>query len=248
MSFFIEADRGTVRKLELNFADLPLDVRNGGVKIATDDLNIVAKLIAFCAIDYDKGYLVRNALKNWQDRHSEKAVPKQAWECLRQKLTVHGREAEKYVYLDLLRILCGKNELNMYGYVRFGAVNLKRYYQSMANRVLNSLKQKEEEEAFIRALKLLVKAQTPQIGQVRVCLKADGDFDIYDASGADLKADYLLEIDPYAWQMAKAEDRLMSILLNLAPSEVIIEREDRGQWELKLVREVFCERLKPKNS
>lgn len=247
MSFFIEADRGTVRKLKLNFVDLPLDVRNGGVEIATDDLNIVAGLIASCAYEYDEGYLVRNALKNWQDRHNA-AWSRQAEKILREMFAEHGREAEKYVYLDLLRILCGKNSLNMYGYVRFGAVNLKRYYQSVANRVLRNLKQKEEEEAFIRALKLLVKAQTPQIEQVRVCLKADGDFDIFDASGADLKADYLAEVDLAVWQKAQAEDRLMSILLNLAPSEVIIEREDRGQWELKLVREVFCERLKPKNS
>lgn len=247
MSFFIDADRETARKLEINFANLSLYVRNGGVEIDTEDLNMIAKLIASCAYEYDEGYLVRNALKNWQDRHNA-AWSRQAEKNLREMFAEHWHEAEKYVYLDLLRILCGKNSLNMYGYVRFGAVNLKRYYQSMANRVLRSMKQKEEEEAFIRALKLLVKAQTPQIEQVRVRLKADGDFDIYDMSGDDLKADYLAEVDMTVWQKAQAEDRLMSILLNLAPSEVIIEREDQGQWELKLVREVFCERLKPENS
>lgn len=243
MSFFIVADRGTVSKLKLNFADLPLDVRNGGVEIDTDDLRVIARLIAYCAYEYDDGYLVRNALGNWQDRHNT-TLPKQAEKFLYEMFSEHLREAEKYVYLDLLRILCGKNELNMYGYVRFGAVNLKRYYQSMANRLLNSLKQKEEEEAFVRALKLLVKAQTPQIEQVRVRLKRNGDFDILDANGVDLKAECLAQIDMEVWQMAQAEDRLMSILLNLAPSEVIIEREDQETWELKLVREVFCERLK----
>lgn len=244
MSFLLVVDKITAQKIKQNFANWPLFVRACGIEIAADDLSMVAKIIAYCAYDYDRGYLVRNAMKNWLERHSEKALPKQAWECLNKNLAFHWREAEKYVYLDLLRIVCGKNELNMYGYMRFGAVNLKRYYQSLANRVLNSLKEKEEEESFIRALKLLVQAQAPQIEQVRVYLKADGDFEICDVSGRDLKNDYLLEIDPYAWQMAKAEDRLMSILLNLAPAEVIIECEDRKAWELKLVRQVFCERIK----
>lgn len=121
-----------------------LEMHGGIVEIPSEDLHVVSRYIAKWAWQYDKGALLKKCMLNWQKKN-EVSLPYNAFSYLSAEAQAHTKEAAKYVYLDLLNILCGKNTMNMYGYVHFGALNLKRYYQSMTNRLLRALKQKEEE-------------------------------------------------------------------------------------------------------
>ena len=131
----------------------------------------------------------------------------------------------------------------MYGYVHFGAVNLKRFYQSLTNRLMRALKQKEEEEAFIRALQLLVRAQVPQIPLARIFLKKDGDFEMYDEAGNDLKREYLRELSLEERNSAGREDLMMSILISVVPAKVVINTGECTDAKLSILQAVFADRI-----
>lgn len=220
-----------------------LEMHGGIVEIPSEDLHVVSRYIAKWAWQYDKGALLKKCMLNWQKKN-EVSLPYNAFSYLSAEAQAHTKEAAKYVYLDLLNILCGKNTMNMYGYVHFGALNLKRYYQSMTNRLLRALKQKEEEAVFVQALQLLVKAGQPaQKRKARVFLYPDGAFAVYDEKGHDLKEEYLSQISKDEWQSSKCEDQLLSVLVNYIPSEIIVQKEAQD-WSLELLSAVFGDSLK----
>lgn len=223
----------------------PPDLARHGwiVEIPSEDLHLIARYIAKWAWQYDNSVLLQKCVLNWQKKN-EMSLPDNAFSYLTAEVQAHTKEAAKYVYVDLLNILCGKNTLNMYGYVHFGALNLKRYYQSVTNRLFRALKQKEEEAAFVQALQLLIKAGQPaEKRQARVFLYPDGAFAVYDEEGRDLKAEYRLQISQSEWQSAKCEDQLLSVLVNYLPTEIIVQKEAQD-WSLGVLSAVFGDSLK----
>ena len=242
MSFFIYAEKSILPKMAEAQSAAEVKMHTNALEIDSDNMHIWAEIIAFGANICDRDYLVKSCLKNWQNK-SKTALPINALSYLKDEIASHHKEAKKYVYLDLLRILCGKKSLNMYGYVHFGAVNLKRYYQSLTNRLMRSLKQKEEEEAFIKALQLLVRAQVPQIPLVRIFLKKDGDFEMYDEAGNDLKREYLKELSFEERNSAGMEDLMMSILISVVPAKVDINIGECVDAKLSLLQAVFADRI-----
>lgn len=101
-----------------------LEMHGGIVEIPSEDLHVVSRYIAKWAWQYDKGALLKKCMLNWQKKN-EVSLPYNAFSYLSAEAQAHTKEAAKYVYLDLLNILCGKNTMNMYGYVHFGALNFK---------------------------------------------------------------------------------------------------------------------------
>ena len=244
MSFFINMGASTPPQAP-KAANYPRSVSNEILCLHTDNLKAIAQALAEPALLYEDSFLLKSCLKSWQEKN-QTPLPSDALSHLTAEARAHTKEAAKYIYLDLIRILYGKNTLNMYGYVHFAALNLKRYYQSLTNRLLRVLKQKEDDEAFVQALRLLVKVQIPQIKKAEVFLHADGTFEIYDENERDLKKAYLTENDPAQWQDAQPEDRLMSILLTFSPAEILLYAPQYTDC-VPLIREVFQERLKIEN-
>lgn len=241
MSFLIYAEKNVLKKIAQE-STVPLKITENTLEIASDNMHTWAELIALGAWQCDRDYLAKSCLKIWQNK-SKRALPVNALSYLKDEIAARHKEAKKYVYLDLLRILCGKQSINMYGYVHFGAVNLKRFYQSLTNRLMRSLKQKEEEEAFIKALQLLVRAQVPQIPLVKIFLKKDGDFEMYDEKGNDLKREYLRELSLEERNSAGREDLMMSILISIVPAKVDIIIGECDDAKLSLLQAVFSDRI-----
>ena len=241
MSFLIYAEKNVLKKIAQE-STVPLKITENTLEIASDNMHTWAELIALGAWQCDRDYLAKSCLKIWQNK-SKRALPVNALSYLKDESAARHKEAKKYVYLDLLRILCGKQSINMYGYVHFGAVNLKRFYQSLTNRLMRALKQKEEEEAFIKALQLLVRAQVPQIPLVKIFLKKDGDFEMYDEKGNDLKREYLRELSLEERNSAGREDLMMSILISIVPAKVDIIIGECDDAKLSLLQAVFSDRI-----
>ena len=242
MSFFIYAEKSILPSMAQVQSLAKIKMHDNALEIDTDDLHLLAEIIAAGACLCDRDFLSKNCLKTWQSKNNV-SLPHNSLSYLKDELLSHQKEAKKYIYLDLLRILCGKKSLNMYGYVHFGAVNLKRFYQSLTNRLMRALKQKEEEEAFIRALQLLVRAQVPQIPLARIFLKKDGDFEMYDEAGNDLKREYLRELSLEERNSAGREDLMMSILISVVPAKVVINTGECTDAKLSILQAVFADRI-----
>ena len=242
MSFFIYAEKNILSSMAQAQSISAVKLHDNTLEVDSDNLHLLSEIIAAGACLCDRDFLAKNCLRIWQSKNNV-PLPLNSLSYLKDELLSHQKEAKKYIYLDLLRILCGKKSLNMYGYVHFGAVNLKRFYQSLTNRLMRSLKQKEEEEAFIKALQLLVRAQVPQISLVRIFLKKDGDFEMYDEAGNDLKREYLKELSLEERNSAGREDLMMSILISIVPAKVVINIGECADAKLSLLQAVFADRI-----
>ena len=87
-----------------------LEMHSGIVEIPSEDLHAVSRYIAKWAWQYDKGALLKKCMLNWQKKN-EVSLPYNAFSYLSAEAQAHTKEAAKYVYLDLLNILCGKNTM-----------------------------------------------------------------------------------------------------------------------------------------
>ena len=88
-----------------------------------------------------------------------------------------------------------------------------------------------------------MRAQVPQIPLVKIFLKKDGDFEMYDEKGNDLKREYLRELSLEERNSAGREDLMMSILISIVPAKVDIIIGECDDAKLSLLQAVFSDRI-----
>lgn len=147
----------------------------------------------------------------------------------------------------LLDYLAANNQLVVDGFIKF---RLKEYLSELeesVERAVDDFIMDREYKEFIRLLKYFVDIQEPRIELVHVTITPSGNFRLRDKDRQVIESNYLdgMLIDQ-AGSEINYEDLLVSVLITLAPREVVLHIKDDGQYDntVTTLKNVFASRVR----
>ena len=115
------------------------------------------------------------------------------------------------------------NYLDIEGFLKFRMKEFNKYIEMIGDIALEEYLIKRDQEEFIKVLRQFVSIQTSKISLIRICIKSDGEFDLYDEYGNKVEnTDDEDIINLVMKENLNNEDFLISSLLTLCPQKIEI--------------------------
>lgn len=161
---------------------------------------------------------------------------------------IGGRgQRERKILKKLLDFFRQHDQIVIEGFIRF---RLKEYIKDLEEAVEKAVDDyllEREYREFIQLLRYFVEIQKPRIDLIHVVLIPGRLYGLYDEHGEPLKSENLKEvIDGLGQGEIDYEDLLFSILVSLAPREIVVHpgKKSGGSVFLKTLKNVFRSRVR----
>lgn len=213
--------------------------------IMTDLVTFEERLTCSAHLCLEQGFkgLIFQAVKGYQDRITRKEqseLQKKLFDYFDQR----KHQLIEMTKKDLANFILEKNNLDMTGFLRFSALDLKRWIkETAAYEVIRIIDEREQAE-FIQVLRFFVNIQEPLAEEAHLIIDSQGEFTLQDEAGQDLKASYLASLPDDDISSISKEDLIMSMLVTLIPKKIVIHLHDQANVPgLDVIGAVFAERL-----
>lgn len=147
---------------------------------------------------------------------------------------------------DLQARIRKSKQFNISGYLFFAAESWKQLMQSFIYEIYLQIEDEIEQEEFVALLQYFVRTQPAILDKVYLILDSDGNFQLKDEIGHNLREEYLEQISEEELGDIGEVDLLLSILVTLLPQKIYLQTEGEGNLpQLRLLQQVFGDKIIP---
>lgn len=130
---------------------------------------------------------------------------------------------EESIRQKLLDYISTNDYINLDGFVNFRMKNFKKYISAVTDRAVEEYIIKKDQDEFIKVLKYFIEIQDDKIDLVKVHIKDEDTFLIYDKNGNRINEMNNEDIvNMVIEENLNSEDFLISTLLSLCPKKIEI--------------------------
>lgn len=236
----------TKLKKELTYND---DYIN--VVITSEDMDIVhneeiAKEITNLIINIMKDKLLKEyILKEYKDTYTEdyEYIYMYSLDLFNEKENI----IKKSVYTKVYNYILNNDYINIEGFVKFRMKEFSKYLSDVADVALEEYLIKKDQDEFISVLKYFIDIQEEKLNLLKVHIKRDNTFALYDEIGNKIdNIDDEELINMVIKENLNYEDFLISTLLTLCPKkiEIIDSLNNNSSIEIiDTIKSIFGERV-----
>jgi putative sporulation protein YtxC len=185
---------------------------------------LLARLVVEDEMDADIQRIVNTRYRGLISQEKDMVV-KAAVDCL-QSVLKKGRW-HHFVYKRAMELLQTTDEVSLEGFIRFRLKEINRLYEMCVAEGYDRMAIEKEYQEFLKLLRNFVQMQTPMLEEVHVLRHGKG-YLLLDVQLCPLSHDYLSQLSGDAGVLGMSEeDRLISLLITLAPERVIVHGKAR---------------------
>jgi putative sporulation protein YtxC len=150
------------------------------------------------------------------------------------------------IFKKLLEFLRTHNQIVIEGFIRFRLKEYKRDLEEAAEKAVDDYLLEKEYKEFIQLLQYFIEIRKSRVDLLHVVFSTDRVFKLYNEQKQVIKSDSLEDIfDHLTPREIKSEDILFSILISLAPRQVIfhVRESKEAPVVLKTMKSIFDGRI-----
>jgi putative sporulation protein YtxC len=147
------------------------------------------------------------------------------------------------VYRKVFDYLDHDRHINLQGFVRF---RLHEHWNDLFELVeagLDEYLEDKQYEEFVELLRYFISVQETQYSLVHVVPNPEKHFLLFDEHGEMIELDHLDSILNVGEQKCREEDYLVSVLVTLAPQQIVFHQAEEKQALAQTIRNIFDNRL-----
>lgn len=151
------------------------------------------------------------------------------------------------VYIRVYNYILNNNYINIDGFVQFRMKDFSKYISDVVDVALEEYLIKKDQDEFISVLKYFIDIQEEKLNLLRVHIKGDNSFILYDENGKKIDniADEEL-INMVIEENLNYEDFLISTLLTLCPKKIEILDSLKNNSSIEIIetiKSIFGDRV-----
>ncbi|WP_195940535.1 putative sporulation protein YtxC [Romboutsia sp. 1001713B170131_170501_G6] len=165
-------------------------------------------------------------LKDYIDKEYSQVYPNEKDEIYTYSLEILKTKEpfiEESIRQKLLDYIKSNDYINLDGFVNFRMKNFKKYISAVTDRAVEEYIIKKDQDEFIKVLKYFIEIQDDKIDLVKVHIKDEDTFLLYDKNGNIINGMNNEDIvNMVIEENLNSEDFLISTLLSLCPKKIEI--------------------------
>lgn len=146
----------------------------------------------------------------------------------------------------IMDYLYSHSELSLEGFIQFCMRDYLTEIRFAVDLAHEELKNEQEYNEFVKLLRYFVDTQPSRIYEVNLLIDKHGNYVLWDGNGDELNGDLLhYYMDDLLVNNISLDDVLVSILITVAPRNIILHNVDGGSNSepVRMIRNVFEERI-----
>lgn len=151
------------------------------------------------------------------------------------------------IYKKVSNYIMSSNYINLDGFIKFRMKEFTKYISMIADIAVEEYIIKRDQEEFINALKYFIEVQDEKSNLIRIHIKDDGRFLLYDENGNKVNGIEDEDIISLAMQEnLNPEDFLISTLITLCPKkiEIIDSLKDNSSKDIiDMIESIFDDKV-----